>query len=90
MQLLLNAQSLGSTKKRSMARQSSSDDMSLCEEWKEKAPLFYSFLISSALSGRQKDVNTVTWLPSVALAGSVLLRERFRAMETTIIKSSGS
>ena len=41
-------------------------------------------------------MNTVTWLPSVALAGSVLLRERSRAMDamqllvTTIVKSSGS
>lgn len=41
-------------------------------------------------------MKTVTWLPSVALAGSVLLRERSRGMNamqllvTTIIKSSGS
>lgn len=42
---------------------------------------FYFFLMSSALSGRRKDVNTVTWLPSVALAVSVLLRERSRAMD---------
>ena len=41
-------------------------------------------------------MNTVTWLPSVALAGSVLLRERSRAMDamqllvTTNIKPSGS
>ena len=54
---------------------------SLSEEWKEKAPLFYFFLMSSALSGRRRDVNTVTWLPSVALAVSVLLKERSRAMD---------
>lgn len=41
-------------------------------------------------------MKTVTWLPSVALAGSVLLRERSTGMNamqllvTTIIKSSGS
>ena len=68
----------------------------LCEEWTERAPLFFSILMSSALSGRRKDVKTVTWLPSVALAGSVLLRERSRGMDamqllvSTIIKSSGS
>lgn len=68
----------------------------LCREWMEKAPLFYSILLSSALSSRRKDVQTVTWLPSIALAGSVLLRERSRGMDamqllmTTIIKSSGS
>ena len=95
---------LFSTKKPFMARQFSGNDTcmlkfhpeSLCEEWKEKAPLFYSFLMSRALSGRRKDVYTVTWLRRVALAGSVLLRERSRAMDamqllvTTIIKSSGS
>lgn len=61
---------------------------------KSPSVLFHS--MSSALSGRRKDVKTVTWLPSVALAGSVLLRERSRGMNamqllvTTIIKSSGS
>ena len=41
-------------------------------------------------------MKTVTWLPSVSLAGSVLLRERSRDMDamqllvSTIIKSSGS
>lgn len=93
---------LCSSKTASMSRRCSSDDMlkfhpeALCEEWMERAPLFYSILMSSALSGRRKDVKTVTWLPSVALAGSVLLRERSRGMNamqllvTTIIKSSGS
>ena len=44
---------------------------SLSEEWKEKASLFYFFPMSSALSGTRKDVNTVTWLPSVALVQSL-------------------
>ena len=93
---------LCSTKKPSMARRCSSDDMlqfhpeALCEEWLKRAPLFYSILLSSALSERRKDVKTVTWLPSVALAGSILLRERSRGMDampllvSTIIKASGS
>jgi predicted transcriptional regulator len=61
-----------------------------------KAPIFYSVLLSPALSERRKDVNTVTWLPSIAMAGSVLLRERSRGMDamqllvTTIIRSSAS
>lgn len=93
---------LCSTKNPSMARQCDSNDMlkfqpeALCQEWMEKAPLFYCILLSSALSSRRKDVQTVTWLPSIALAGSVLLHERSRGMDamqllvTTIIKSSGS
>ena len=58
--------------------------------------LFYSVLLSFALSSRRRDVKTVTWLPSVALAGSNLLRERSRGEDalqllvTTKIKSSGS
>ena len=68
----------------------------LCQEWKKKAPLFYSVLLSFALSSRRRDVKTVTWLPSVALAGSNLLREISRGEDalqllvTTIINSSGS
>ena len=93
---------LCSTKSPSMARRYTANDMldfgpeALCEEWMEKAPLFYSTLLSFALSTRRKDVESVTWLPSVALAGSILLRERSRGMNamqmlvTTIIKTSGS
>ena len=91
-----------STKNYSMARQCGTEDMlkfqpeALCQEWKERAPLFYSVLLSCALSSRRRDVKTVTWLPSVALAGSILLRERSTGVDamqllvTTIIKSSGS
>ena len=70
-----------------MSRRCSSDDMlkfhpeALCEEWMEKAPLFYSILMSSALSGRRKDV---TWLPSVALAGS---QETVSSQSLCIFKS---
>lgn len=57
--------------------------------------VLFSF-ISFALSSRRRDVKTVTWLPSVALAGSNLLREISRGEDalqllvTTIINSSGS
>ena len=85
-----------------MARQTSSQDMlkfnqeSLCHEWMNEAPIFYLMLQSSALSERQKDFNTVTWSPHIAMAGSVLLRERSRGMDamqllvTTIIRSSAN
>ncbi len=43
---------------------------SVCEEWKTKAPIFYAFLMTVANS---KDA---TWLPSVAVAGAVLLKQR--------------
>ena len=93
---------LCSTKNISMARRCGSEDMlkfqpeALCQEWMEKAPLFYSIILSCALSTRRKDTKTVTWLRSVAMAGSILLRERSRGMDamqllvTTIIKSSDS
>ena len=80
---------LCSKKRKSIARQTSSQEMmtfneeSLCHEWMDKAPIFYSMLQSSALSERRKDFNTVTWLPSIAMAGSVLLRERSRGMDAT-------
>ena len=93
---------LCSTKRKSMARQTSSQDMlkfnqeSLCHEWMNEAPIFYLMLRSSALSERRKDFNTVTWSPGIAMAGSVLLRERSRGMDamqllvTTIIRSSAN
>ena len=93
---------LCSTKNISMARRCGSEDMlkfqpqALCKQCMEKAPLFYTILLSCALSTRRKDTKTVTWLPSVAMAGSILLCERSKGMDAmqllviTIIKSSGS
>lgn len=93
---------LCSTKCKSVARHTSSEDMkkfnpeNLCQEWNNKYPIFYSVLLSSALSARRTVFNTVTWLFSIAMAGSVLLRERSRGMDamqllvTAIIKSSAS
>ena len=45
----------------------------LCMEWKEKAPLFYAFLMTVATSNNKNDQQ---WFPSVAIAGSVLLKQR--------------
>ena len=53
---------------------------SVCEEWKDRAPIFYSFLMtcSSVQLPREK-----LWLPSVAIAGSVLLKQRNSQMNAT-------
>ena len=48
------------------------DLQSLCEEWKERAPLFFSFLMTCCISTGSTNEG-VKWLPSAAVAGSVLL-----------------
>ena len=57
---------------------------SLFEEWKERSPVFYSFLLTCS---NCKLMKTCSFLPSVALAGSVLLKQRnphMNAMANTI------
>ena len=49
------------------------DFKKLCFEWKEKAPIFYAFLMTCASSKRQDNPE---WLPSVSVAGSILLKQR--------------
>ena len=49
------------------------DFQSLCEEWKDRAPIFYSFLITSCSIQLSRDES---WFPSMAVAGSVLLKQR--------------
>ena len=46
----------------------------LCLEWKERAPIFYAFLMTCATTTR-KEV-APEWLPSIAVAGSILLKQR--------------
>ena len=46
----------------------------LCLEWKKRSPLFYAFLMTIATSNKTN--SETTWLPSVAVAGSVLLKQR--------------
>ena len=48
------------------------DFLSLCEEWKDRAPIFYSFLMTCC-SVQSRDES---WFPSMAVAGSVLLKQR--------------
>lgn len=44
-----------------------------CLEWKERTPILYAFLMTCA--GVQKD-KALEWLPSVAVSGSILLKQR--------------
>ena len=53
------------------------DLQDLCNEWKVRAPLFYSFLMTSAVNKRTKECS---WFPSMAIAGSVLLKQRSEKM----------
>lgn len=56
------------------------DIQHVCEEWKVRAPLFYSFLMTSASNKRTK---VSSWFWSVAVAGSVLLNQRNKQMDAT-------
>lgn len=78
--------SLCSIKTPSLLRKSGKEDLSnfnlqnICEEWKQKAPIFYSFLMTSAVNKRTKNYS---WFPSVCVAGSVLLKQRSEKMDAT-------
>ena len=52
----------------------------VCNEWKERAPIFYSFLLTSAVN---KTTKASTWFASLALAGSVLLKQRNSEMSAS-------
>lgn len=77
---------LCSRKNPSMLRQTKKDDLvkfsldQLCEEWKRRAPLFYSFLVTSSAT---KSTRNTSWLASVAVSGSVLLKQRNGEMSAT-------
>ena len=45
----------------------------VCLEWKERAPIFYAFLMTCAAIKKEK---APEWLPSVAVSGSILLKQR--------------
>lgn len=78
--------SLCSRKNPSLLRKSGKEDLQnydmekLCDEWKDRAPVFYSFLLTSCTSKSSKHVK---WFPSVALAGSILLKQRNNHMSAT-------
>ena len=52
----------------------------LCNEWRERAPVFYAFLLTSCTNKRTK---SNTWFGSLALAGSILLKQRNAEMSST-------
>jgi hypothetical protein len=52
----------------------------LCNEWREKAPLFYSILMTVSANKRTKGS---LWFGSVAIAGSVLLKQKNEKMNAT-------
>lgn len=52
----------------------------VCKEWRERAPIFYSFLLTSAVN---KNTKSSTWFGSLAVAGSVLLKQRNCEMNAT-------
>ena len=71
---------LCSKKNPSILRKTSKDDLinfdmeKLRDEWKERAPVFYSFLLTCSSS--KNTSTTANWFPSIAVAGSVLLKQR--------------
>ena len=77
---------LCSEKNPSLLRKSSKEGLTdfdiqhVCEEWKVRAPLFYSFLMTSASNKRTK---ASSWFGSNAVAGSVLLKQRNKQMHAT-------
>ena len=67
---------LTSKKKPSILRKTTTDDIrkfelrKVCEELKNRAPLYYSMLVTSAVPSRKKDINSSPdFFPSVAVAG---------------------
>jgi len=92
-----------STKSPSLLRKNSASDMQdlslqkVCIELKARSPLLYSVMMTAAIPVRNQkhSLGSEKWLPSVAVAGSVLLKQRSRNMNavqlmvTTLIKYTG-
>ncbi len=77
--LTLQVSGLCSRRKPSILRSKTKDELAgfefkkLCLGWKERAPLFYAFLMT--VVSVKKDSN-LQWLPSISVAGSILLKQR--------------
>ena len=54
----------------------------VCSEWRERAPVFYSFLLISAANKSSKNS---TCFGSIALVGSVLLNQRNSGMSAAAL-----
>ena len=100
-QLSRECADFSSKKSSSILRKNNTDDMRLlelkkvCDEFQERAPLFYSMLLTCAVANGRKQTETIKWLPSVAVTGAVLLRERcmflnaVQLMVSVLVKFSG-
>ncbi|XP_022791377.1 uncharacterized protein LOC111330730 [Stylophora pistillata] len=79
MQVSTEVKILCSRKNPTLLRKTSKEDLmkfefkSLCDEWQQKAPIFYSFLLMASTTSKS---SVQTWSPSMALAGSILLKQR--------------
>ena len=77
---------LCSKSKPSLLRESGKKDLLkfnlglVCNEWRERAPVSYSFLLTTCINKRTKDS---TWFGSLALAGSILLKQKNAEMSAT-------
>ena len=47
----------------------------ICAEWSTRPPIFYAFLVTAGVPSRHSDIGSINTLPSIAVAGPVLLRE---------------
>lgn len=77
--LTVQLNGLCSRKQPSMLRANTKEEIvnfdleKVCLEWKERAPIFYAFLMTCASTRKEK---APEWFPSIAVAGSILLKQR--------------
>lgn len=75
---------LCSIKNPSLLRKTSKEDLvnfelnKICDEWKQRAPVFYSFLLTCCSTKMSQEP-----MPSVAVSGSILLKQRNNHMNAT-------
>ena len=65
------------------------DYKKVCSEWKERAPIFHAFLTARAAIKNSKKKNSLECLPGVAVAGTVLLKQRNTQMNAGFAKILG-
>lgn len=100
-QLTIECCDIVSSKAPSLLRKTSAKDIrsmslkNVCEELRNRTPLLYSTLMTIAIPKRSIQNKHLDWLPSVAMAGAVLLKQRSRMMNSVqlmlmlILKYSG-
>ena len=65
------------------------DYKKVCSEWQERAPIFHAFLTACAAIKNSKKKNSPECLPGVAVAGTVLLKQRNTQMNAGFAKILG-